>query len=69
MQTNLFDKRPSQKVRIYRLLKERGENGATNIELNEIAFRYGARIKDLRDEGSNIETKRLKSGLFKFILK
>jgi hypothetical protein len=41
----------NQRERILSLLEERGELGVLNLELNEIAFRYGARLKELRDEG------------------
>lgn len=69
MQTNLFEPRHvSQKQRILNLLKLKGQYGASNRELNEICFRYGARIKELRDEGYSILTKRQKQGLFVFKL-
>ena len=58
----------SQKEKILKLLKERGANGATNYELNDICFRYGARIKDLRDEGYDIKTVREGGSRFKFVL-
>ena len=41
----------SQKERILARLRK---GPATNRELNEIAFRYSARISELRDEGHNI---------------
>lgn len=42
----------AQTARILRLLKTK--KTVTNFELNNIAFRYSARIKDLRDEGHRI---------------
>jgi hypothetical protein len=42
-----------QRERILELLQERGPDGATNVEFNEICFRYGAqgarRTRELRD--------------------
>lgn len=55
----------SQEARILKLLKTKGR--ATNVELNRICFRYGARIHDLRREGHDIVTNRLKAGLYVFI--
>jgi len=57
----------SQTTKILRLLKEQGE--ATNVELNRICFRYGARIYELRREGHEILTVRESGGIFRFIYK
>jgi hypothetical protein len=57
-----------QRGRILELLQERGTEGATNIELNEICFRYGARLWELRRAGHNIRTENLGDGLFRFVL-
>lgn len=54
----------SQTARILTLLKSKGR--VTNVELNRIAFRYAARICDLRKEGHTIVTNRIKDGLFTF---
>ena len=59
----------SQKDKILELLQERGDAGASSRDLNNIAYRYSARIKDLRDEGHEIETKPIKKGLYKFTIK
>ncbi|MCO4274295.1 helix-turn-helix domain-containing protein [Pseudarthrobacter sp. HLT3-5] len=56
----------TQTARILKLLKAKGE--ATNHELNRIAFRYSARIADLRVEGWNILSIREKGGLWRFVL-
>ena len=45
----------SQKEKILKLLKE-SPNGVSNFELNEICFRYGARIFELRKEGYPISS-------------
>lgn len=58
----------TQKERIYDLLEERGEQGVTNIELNEICFRYGGRLHELRQEGCRIRTTKVKGSVFRFTL-
>ena len=52
-------------MRILAVLRANGR--ATNRELNDIAFRYTARIDELRAEGHIIETHQIKKGLFEFI--
>lgn len=44
----------TQRAKILDLLKERGT--VTNVELNRIAFRYSARLFELRQEGHVITT-------------
>ena len=61
-------KRPAQRERILSLLRSRGAAGATNVELNAIAFRYGGRIHELREMGYRIETVRESENLFRFVL-
>jgi hypothetical protein len=61
-------KRPAQRERILSLLRSRGAAGATNVELNAIAFRYGGRIHELRGLGYRIETVRESENLFRFVL-
>jgi len=39
---------------ILTLLKQRGNQGATNAELSRIALKYTSRISDLRDAGHDI---------------
>jgi hypothetical protein len=56
-----------QREQILQLLRERGSAGATNIELNEIAFRYGGRIHELRRLGHTIRTENLGDGRFRFV--
>lgn len=38
----------------------------TNVQLNEICYRYGARIHELRKEGHVIEKHRVDSGLYAY---
>lgn len=67
LQQELFAPR-TQKDRILDLLVKAGLQGVTNAELNKIAFRYAARIQELRKEGCQISTVQIKKGLFTFIL-
>lgn len=59
----------NQKDKILNLLESKGKEGATNRELNQICFRYGARIWELRQEGIDIVSKQVKKSLFKFYLR
>lgn len=54
-------KKKSQKRQIIDLLLERFPGRATNLELNKIGFRYGQRIKELREDGWEIENVRDRS--------
>lgn len=58
----------TQKERILDKLERAGAKGVSNIDLNQICFRYSARLKDLRDEGYQISTIRVKDSIFTFIL-
>jgi hypothetical protein len=55
----------SQTARILKMLKQQGE--LTNLELNKICFRYGARIYELRREGHKIVSVREKHGVWRFV--
>lgn len=67
MSTQLNAQRPtSQADRILDLLRTHGS--VTNRELNEICFRYSARIFDLRQRGIDIRTTWVKTGLCKYSL-
>ena len=59
---------PTQKDRILALLEERGPLGVLNIELNEITYRYSARIADLRKEGYRIRLTHIKGSVYCFTL-
>lgn len=56
------------KGRILNLLLDRGELGVLNIELNEIAYRYGRRIFELRQDGYRIRTSHIKNATWRFTL-
>ena len=59
-------RRMSSKERIYtRLLA----GPVTNTELNTIAFRYGARILELRGEGHRIDRELVGRGVFRYTLR
>ena len=60
--------KPSQKFRILKWMANVQPEGLMNYNLNTICFRYGARIMELRRDGFEIETERIKQGLFKFTL-
>ncbi|WP_440220895.1 helix-turn-helix domain-containing protein [Dietzia sp. MNB45] len=55
----------SQTARILRMLKK--HRRVTNVVLNNICFRYGARIHDLRQEGHIIASERRKDGVWEFV--
>jgi hypothetical protein len=54
----------SQTHRILKLLKAKGS--VTNVELNRICFRYGARLLELRREGHDILTVQEGRGKFRY---
>jgi hypothetical protein len=56
----------NQTQRILALLVKGKE--VTNRQLNGIAFRYGARLKELRDKGYEIETIRKGLGYYSYKL-
>jgi len=60
----------TQSDRILNILQERGSEGVTNVELNRDLgiYRYGARIFDLRRAGYRIDSRQLRTGLWRFTL-
>lgn len=63
------NQRPTQKQRLLRILKARGLNGVTNLELNEqIGFRFSARIYELRQDGFDIQRRHVLGGKWLFWL-
>lgn len=62
------DRSPAQRQQILELLAERGTEGASNAELNNVCFRYGARIFELRKMGHKIRTVNKGEGMFRFVL-
>ena len=59
---------PAQRERILRLLRERGPEGVSNVELNQVGYRYGARLWELRKQGFSIQTIREGESLSRFVL-
>lgn len=57
----------SQTTRILKALKR--DKVVTNVQLNDICYRYSARIHELRNDGYIIVTNRLKDGLTSFVYK
>ena len=49
--------------------RERGPAGVTNLELNKICLRHGARIFELRRQRVQVETRREGETVFRFILR
>lgn len=64
----MSEKREGQQLKILKLLHQRGAQGVTNIELNNLCLRYGARLFDLRKHW-DIVTKQESEGVFRFTLK
>lgn len=58
----------TQTEKILALLKEAGDHGVSNIDLNKIAFRYSARLHDLRKDGHIIKATHLKDSYWNFRL-
>jgi hypothetical protein len=58
----------NQRERILAFLEYRGELGATNLELNDIAFRYGGRLFELRADGYRIRSSHVKGPVWRFTL-
>jgi len=65
----MSDKQSTQRDKILALLQAAGPRGVTNLLLNEVAFRYGGRIFELRKLGWDIVTKQESEGVFRFILR
>ena len=57
----------TQASKILRMLKTHPY--VLNIDLNRIAYRYSARILELRNEGHSIQKEYVKPGVFRYFLK
>ena len=57
----------NQASKILRLLKTHPY--VLNTDLNKIAYRYSARILELRNEGHPIQKEYVKPGIFRYFLK
>ena len=58
----------SAKNRILEALKAAGSKGCSNKELSEIALNYGARVRELRNDGWEIPDTRIDNGVFRYVL-
>lgn len=58
----------TQSERILAKLKEAGQYGVSNRDLNNICYRFSARIHDLRRQGYNIKGTQIARGYWKFHL-
>lgn len=58
----------TQSEKILAKLQEAGEAGVNNIELNKIAFRYSARLHDLRKDGYIIKATHIINSCWNFRL-
>lgn len=56
----------TQRDKILELLREKGT--VSNYDLNSIAFRYGARLQELRDNGYVITSRHIKGSKWTFTL-
>ena len=61
-----MDKKTNQAKRILRELRDK--KSVTNVDLNRICYRYGARIYDLRKAGWNILRHYEKPGVYRYTL-
>ena len=63
-------RRQSSKSLILAALQQAGSAGCTNLELNDIAFRYGGRIFELRHEGYDIPEPTIEApGVYRYVLR
>lgn len=58
----------TQAEQILLRLQEAGEDGVSNYELNKIAFRYAARIHELRKDGHPIVRQHIKGSQWRYYL-
>jgi hypothetical protein len=63
------DTNAKQATKILKALRKAGAKGVTNLDLNKICLRYGARIHTLRHaDGHKISTTQEKGRVFRFTL-
>lgn len=60
---------PTQREKIINLLKAAGEEGVTSSDLNQICFRYGARLSELYERGYLIEATNFENGMYRYVLR
>lgn len=68
MNQETIERTESQRVKIIAALRQAGESGVTNVELNKIALRYNARIQELYVRGYKMHIEDLDGGVTRYIL-
>lgn len=61
-----FDRRDTAKDRVRRALEAAGDRGLTNVVLNDICYRYGARLHELKKEGLRIAKSSVGKGVYSY---
>lgn len=65
--TSELARRGSAKERVLAALVAAGPAGVTSVALNDICYRYGARIHELRDAGHRIsDAERVSPGVYRY---
>lgn len=59
---------PSQQAKVLKALKDAGENGVTNEQLQKIALRFNHSIHALKKEGYEIAIEPIEKGFCKYYL-
>lgn len=63
-----LERRSNSRAAVLRALRKAGKRGLTNVQLNRVAFRYGARIFELRQEGLRIDKECVAAGVYVYRL-
>lgn len=58
----------TQREKILQMLEDAGDAGVTNLKLNTVAFRYGGRLHELRQDGYRIRSTHTKDSVWRFTL-
>ncbi|ALA07252.1 hypothetical protein SECTIM467_128 [Brevibacillus phage SecTim467] len=59
---------PSQRQRVLTALRQAGEKGITNVELQEISLRWQARLQELYMQGYKVALENLGDGVYNYVL-
>lgn len=66
--TTELGRRTTARDRVLAALQAAGPRGLTNVDLNQICYRYGARIEELRKAGERIEKEWKDKGVWRYWL-
>lgn len=58
----------NQREKILKMLEDAGDEGVTNLALNTVAYRYGGRLFELRQDGYRIRSSHVKGSVWRFTL-